>query len=108
MSSPRPTVRLIALLLSLLTLPAWRIGAGGPAADPVASPPAPWNQRLVPVPESDISGAEPGMQQAIVEARAEIARLLQSADSDPTKLAQAYGRLGALLVLREVEAPADA
>jgi len=47
------------------------------------------------------------MQQAIVEARAGIARLLQSADSDPTKLAQAYGRLGALLVLREVEAPAD-
>jgi tetratricopeptide (TPR) repeat protein len=74
----------------------------------VASPPAPWDQQLLPIPESDISGAEPAIRQAITEARASIASLLATPDADPKRLAQAYGRLGALLVLREVEAPADA
>ena len=109
MSRGRSLARYLALaLLALMTASAGRVGADEPTPDAVASPPAPWDQRLVPVPESDVSGAEPRMQQAIADARAEVARLLGAADSDPVKLAQAYGRLGALLVLREVEAPADA
>lgn len=109
MSTNHPAISPVALLmLALMSLPAGRLGADEPATDPVASPPPPWDQRLAPVPESDISGAEPKIQQAIVEARAKVARLLEAKDSDPKKLAQAYGRLGALLVLREVEAPADA
>ena len=109
MSRDRSLVRhLVLSLLAIMTLSAARVGAGETAPDPVASPPAPWDQRLVPVPESDVTGAEPKIQQAIADARAEVARLLESADTDPRKLAQAYGRLGALLVLREVEAPADA
>lgn len=77
------------------------------APDPVAAPPAPWDQ-LLPVPESDLSGAEPVIRQAITDARAAVADLLAEPDSDPKRLAQAYGRLGALLVLREVETPANA
>ncbi len=84
------------------------LGTAGTLADPVSSPPAPWDQRLAPVPESDVSGAEPLMRDAIIEAREEVARLLGSPDTDPAGLAEAYGRLGALLVLREVETPADA
>jgi len=79
-----------------------------PVADLVAAPPAPWAGRLLPIPEGDLSGAEPLMRTAITEARQEIARLLAHPDTDPATLARAYGRLGALLVLREVEAPADA
>ena len=99
----------LALLL-LLTLAARSAAWAGDAPglpDAVASPPAPWDQRLLPIPESDISGAEPAIRQAITDARAAIAGLLEQPQSDAKRLAQAYGRLGALLVLREVEAPAD-
>lgn len=91
--------RLVAFLLCL---------TGTVAADPVAEPPAPWAARLAPIPESDISGAEPLMREAIQAARGQVADMLMATDADPKRLARAYGRLGALLVLREVEAPADA
>jgi Tfp pilus assembly protein PilF len=81
--------------------------AAGGSADPVAAPSAPW-ERLAPVPESDISGAEPAVREAIVQSRAELSRLLADPATEPARLAQAYGRLGALLLLREVEAQADA
>ena len=90
---------LVALLLCL---------AGTVAADPVAQPPAAWAARLAPIPESDLSGAEPLMREAIHAARSQVADLLMAADANPKAMARAYGRLGALLVLREVEAPADA
>ncbi|MGE5155395.1 MAG: tetratricopeptide repeat protein [Bdellovibrio bacteriovorus] len=96
------------LLLALAGLPvAWCDAATG-QPDLVAALPSPWDQRLVAIPESDLSGAEPSIRQAIIEARTRIAELLGDPASDPKRLAQAYGRLGALLVLREVEAPADA
>lgn len=98
---------ILLLALSAVLHPAW-CGGATQQPDLVASLPAPWDQRLAPIPESDISGAEPAVRQAIIEARAAIAGLLGGPDSDPKRLAQAYGRLGALLVLREVEAPADA
>jgi tetratricopeptide (TPR) repeat protein len=107
MRRPRPAT-LLLLALALAGPPiAWG-EAPTNRPDPVASLPAPWDRRLVPIPEADISGAEPAIRQAIAEGRAAIAALLASPDSDPKRLAQAYGRLGALLVLREVEAPADA
>jgi tetratricopeptide (TPR) repeat protein len=77
-------------------------------ADALAELPPQWQGKLVPIPESDVSGAEPLMQQAIGEARREIARLLRAPEADPVPLATAYGRLGALFVLLEVEAQADA
>ncbi|HSQ08833.1 MAG TPA: tetratricopeptide repeat protein, partial [Chromatiaceae bacterium] len=81
---------------------------GTAAADPAAQPPEAWAARLAPIPESDLSGAEPLMQEAIQAARSQVADLLLAVDADPKAMARAYGRLGALLVLREVEAPADA
>lgn len=107
MSSPRPATLLLLALALAVPPAAW--GAASPGQpDAVASLPAPWDQRLVAIPESDLSGAEPSIRQAIIEARAAIAELLGDPASEPKRLAQAYGRLGALLVLREVEAPADA
>jgi tetratricopeptide (TPR) repeat protein len=90
---------LVAFLLCL---------AGTVAADPVAEPPAAWAARLTPIPESDLSGAEPLMREAINTARGQVAGMLMAPDANPQNMARAYGRLGALLVLREVEAPADA
>lgn len=107
MSRHRPA-SLFLLALALAGPPgAWGEAPTG-QPDAVASLPAPWDQGLVAIPESDLSGAEPSIRQAIIDARAAIAQLLEVEDADPKRLAQAYGRLGALLVLREVEAPADA
>lgn len=99
---------LVLFLLALAGASAARGGDPPSPPDPLASLPDPWAERLLPIPDSDLSGAEPAIRQAITEARATIAGLLDRPDADPNRLAQAYGRLGALLVLREVEAPADA
>lgn len=97
----------LLLVVAVAGSPVARADDAPAAPDPVAAPPAPWDQ-LLPVPESDLSGAEPVIRQAITDARAAVADLLAEPDSDPKRLAQAYGRLGALLVLREVETPANA
>jgi tetratricopeptide (TPR) repeat protein len=75
--------------------------------DALSELPAPWEGALAPVAEIDISGAEPLMREAVAEARAEVAGLLDAAEPDRATLAGAYGRLGALLMLLEVEAQAD-
>ena len=77
-------------------------------ADALSEPPERWKGTLVPVEEVDISGAERLMQEAIPEARAEVAALLEQPEPDPASIAGAYGRLGALYLLVEVEAQADA
>jgi tetratricopeptide (TPR) repeat protein len=93
----------------LATLVLWlATGSIQVQADALSEPPEHWRGTLVPVAEVDISGAERLMQQAITEARAEIIGLLESPDADPVSLAGAYGRLGALFLLLEVEAQADA
>jgi tetratricopeptide (TPR) repeat protein len=78
------------------------------SADALSEPPERWQGTLTPVQEVDISGAERLMQQAIAEARAEVAALLIEPEPDAASLAAAYGRLGALFLLVEVEAQADA
>lgn len=95
--------RLLLAVLILLCIPA-------PRADGLSSLPPVWADRLLPVVEGDISGAEPLMQEAITKARASVSELLgQGPDAaDPDGLASAYGRLGVLLLLLEVENPADA
>lgn len=98
---PRPGIAL-ALLLAL-TLPC-RSGQG----DALSQPPGPWRDLLVPIAETDVSGAEPLMQTAIAEARGQVAALLAQTAPEHDALAQAYGRLGALYLLLEVETPADA
>jgi tetratricopeptide (TPR) repeat protein len=90
------------LLLFLISVPP------ALAADSVSTPPPSWQDELSPVADADVSGAEPLMQQAIAAARAETNALLASAAPDRDALAAAYGRLGALFLLVEVEAQADA
>ena len=98
----------LPILLAVLFGGGWQV-----RADVVSDPPGPWKDKLAPVADSDISGAEPLMQQAIRTARSEVAALLEgreakSAAGGNDALAAAYGRLGALLLLVEVEAQADA
>lgn len=103
MTFPRKASR----CLSTLFIPAllWSTVA---LADALSEPPERWGERLQPVAEADISGAEPQMQKAITDARTEIDRLLLDTDAKPTELGRAYGQLGALLLLVEVETQADA
>lgn len=91
---------LLALVVGLWAMAAW--------ADPLSDLPEDRQRQLIPVIDSDISGAEPLMRTAIQEARAETAALLTDTNSDTKALANAYGRLGALMLLLEVETQADA
>ena len=97
----RPARSSWALLFTLL------LATGGLQADLVAEPPAAFGVALAGIPAADISGAEPLMQQALTAARAELDTLLAAPETDRDALAAAYGRLGALLILVEVEAQAD-
>lgn len=90
----------LALWLGAGPLPTW--------ADALSELPAQWQGRLFPIEDADISGAERLMREAIPEVRRAVAELLTSPEPDPDALAGAYGRLGALFLLTEVEAPADA
>ena len=94
----------ILVLLSLCLL------SDAAAGDLLSDLPASWSDQLTPVVDADVSGAEPLMQQAIAAARAEIAGMLAQPESEIEleALASAYGRLGALFLLLEVEAQADA
>jgi tetratricopeptide (TPR) repeat protein len=78
------------------------------AADPTIELPEPRDTRLIPIADTDVSGAERLMQDAIKQARAELSELLESPSTSDDQLAEAYGRLGALFLLVEVEAVADA
>jgi len=84
------------------------IGSGKALADALSELPEPWVGMLQPVTEADISGAEPLMQQALREAREAVAEQLLQPDPDRVTLGRAYGRLGARLLLLEVETQADA
>jgi tetratricopeptide (TPR) repeat protein len=77
-------------------------------ADALSDLPEQWRTELVPIEEADISGAERLMQEAVTEARREVAALLTASEPDRATLAGAYGRLGALALLLEMEAQADA
>jgi len=87
----------------------WLAGAPLPLwADALSELPPQWHGKLTAIPEPDVSGAEPLMRKAIGEARREVAKLLRASGADPAVLAAAYGRLGALFVLTQVETQADA
>ena len=70
--------------------------AGPVRADRLTSLPPAWQERLRPVPELDLTGAEPAAREAIREARRELDRLLGEGHPSPEKLAAAWGRLAAL------------
>jgi tetratricopeptide (TPR) repeat protein len=75
--------------------------------DALSELPARWQGDLIPIEEADISGAERLMKEAVAESREEVAGLLTASEPDPEVLAGAYGRLGALALLLEMEAQAD-
>jgi thioredoxin-like negative regulator of GroEL len=95
---------LLVLALVLLMVP----GGRAVGADLVAEPPTHFGIALAAVPDADTSGAEPLMQQALATARSELNDLLAAPKPERADLAEAYGRLGALLILVEVETGADA
>ncbi|UHD15911.1 tetratricopeptide repeat protein [Thiocapsa bogorovii] len=78
------------------------------SADPTSTLTEPRDERLIPIAETDVSGAERLMQVAIEQARVALADLLRDPQTSDDQLAEAYGRLGALYLLVEVEAVADA
>lgn len=84
------------------------LSCGAASADALSELPAAWSERLEPVAEFDVSGAEPSVQAAISAARNAVAELLESTEPTPEALGRAYGRLGARLLLEEVETQADA
>lgn len=98
------------LLVFFLLLQCLLLVTGALRADDLSELPVAWQSRLLPVVEGDISGAEPLMREALTQARRSVAeRLAQGSEAaDPKALADAYGRLGVLLLLLEVENPADA
>lgn len=104
-SQPPGSRRWRGLLLVTLIAGLWYSPA---LADALSTLPQAWSGRLEPVAEADISGAEPLMQQALREARGAVARLLKQPSTPPRTLGRAYGRLGARLMLVEVETQADA
>jgi len=93
----------LSLVTALLTLASWPL-----LADGLVALPAPWAERLIPIEAADLGGAERLMREATEEARAEVVTRLGSPEVSPAELAEAYGRLGALYLLMEVETAADA
>jgi len=102
----------------LLGLPLWIWALPGTSgADALSQLPARWQGALIPIAEADVSGAERLMQEALTEARRAVAKLLESpaqgaepaeGPADNQALAEAYGRLGAMALLLEIESQADA
>jgi tetratricopeptide (TPR) repeat protein len=84
------------------------LGSTLATADALSELPPRWAGQLQPIPEADISGAEPQMRAAITEARAAVDAMLRDQNPAPEELGSAYGRLGARLLLVEVESQADA
>jgi tetratricopeptide (TPR) repeat protein len=102
MNAMRPLRKPCLLLTASLLVP----GASG-RADTLSDLPIRWQDRLAPIAQADLSGAERLMREAVAEARLQVAELLAEGQGDPAALAGAYGRLGALLLLLEIEAQAD-
>ncbi len=105
------TPRVVAIvLLALLSGPAMA-GANDTAAsdrtDPLLSPPDALPE-LVAVPDLDLSGAEQRTRDAIREARQSVRDALADPATDPTDLAEAYGRLGGLYHVHRMPAGATA
>ncbi|MDZ7754248.1 MAG: tetratricopeptide repeat protein [Gammaproteobacteria bacterium] len=77
-------------------------------ADALSELPSPWGERLEPVAESDLSGAEPTAREAMDNQREATARLLDDANAAAHALGEAYGRLGALYHVHGLTTTAEA
>ncbi len=77
------------------------------AADPVAEPPESLRGQVWAVPELDISGADPAVQQATAETRQELVSLLLDPLAERAAIGDAYGRLGAYYQVQSVTTAAE-
>lgn len=75
-------------------------------ADALSELPANWQDKLQPVPESDLSGTEPAARKAITQTRARLAELLMNGATEAPRLAGGYGQLAALYQLSRIDTPA--
>jgi tetratricopeptide (TPR) repeat protein len=75
-------------------------------ADALSELPAAWQNRLQPVSEPDLSGAEPAARKAITQTRERLAELLMQDATEATRLAGGYGQLAALYQLSRIDTPA--
>lgn len=83
------------------------VASGYSGADPVSEPPAGWRDRVRPVPEMDISGADPAVQQVMTETRLTLAGMLADRHAHSGAIGDVYGRLGAFYQLNAVIAAAE-
>ncbi len=76
-------------------------------ADPVSEPPAPWRDRVVPVPEMDLGGLDVSSRDELHKARDALSALLNEPGADLQRTGDAYGRLGALYQAHNVPSAAE-
>ena len=76
-------------------------------ADPLSELPAQWQDRLQAIPETDISGAEPGVRETLRAARQETVELMEGLTIDKSALALSFGNLGNLYQLYNVHTLAE-
>jgi tetratricopeptide (TPR) repeat protein len=76
-------------------------------ADPLSELPSHWQEKLKSVPEADISGAEPVVQQTLTSARKQTAELLADATAEAGTLAREFGNLGNLYQVYNIHALAE-
>lgn len=88
------------LLTVLLSAPGYTY------ADRLSSLPDNWHKRLSAVALIDVSGTDRFMQHEIKQARAAVDHLLGMKTPEPEKLADAWGKLGALYQLRDIDTAA--
>ncbi|MFO8004242.1 tetratricopeptide repeat protein [Thioalkalivibrio sp.] len=94
------------LLILLLAVGPGVNGAASPGmGDLLLNPPA-REAVLLPVPDLDLSGAEPRAREAVASARAEVRTRLADPATPAHELAEAYGRLGGLYHVHEILAGA--
>ena len=77
------------------------------AADIVAEPPESLRGQVWAVPELDVSGADPVLQQATAVTRKELAALLADPAAEKAEIGDAYGRLGAYYQVQSVTTAAE-
>jgi protein O-mannosyl-transferase len=104
MSLPRAVRGLLRLLLPAF-LALVTTAAGAATGNPLVNPPAS-HAELLPVPDLDLSGAEPRAREAIESARDAVRARLDNPETAATDLAEAYGRLGGLYHVHEILAGA--
>ncbi len=83
-------------------------GVSPPApADALAQLPQAWQERIHPLPEPDIGGADRNAQDAIGDARGKVDALLRADGTDAKNLAEAFARLCALYQQVKIDASAE-